>query len=127
MYRIATRTILILALAAGVAACSDEEAPAAQPTATPAAAAGPQRAEITVDAQGYHPDSVEGRVGQPITLVFRRTTDEGCGQELVVPSENIRRDLPLNQPVEITLTPGQAGRVAFTCGMNMLQGAVVVR
>jgi plastocyanin domain-containing protein len=61
-----------------------------------------------------------------VTLVFTRTADDGCGAQLVFPSLNIRRDLPLNEPVEVAFTP-TVGTTAFTCGMSMLRGSVVAR
>jgi plastocyanin domain-containing protein len=39
---------------------------------------------------------------------------------------NLRRELPLQQPVEITVTPA-SGTLAFTCGMDMYRGAVVAQ
>ena len=38
----------------------------------------------------------------------------------------IRRELPLNQPVDIEFTPSKTGNVDFVCGMNMLRGTIVV-
>jgi len=101
--------------------CGDDAA-----TPTPAAGGG-SRVEIEVDASGYHPDRVEARAGEPLTLVFTRTTDRGCGQELLIPDHDVSRELPLDGPVEVTFTPEAAGEIAFTCGMEMYEGAVVVR
>lgn len=104
------------------AACRQDPPPTSG--AHPAAAT--RRVSITVDGRGYHPESVTLPAGRPATLVFTRTTDEGCGQQLVFPSLNIRRDLPLGQPVEITITPA-SGTLTFTCGMAMYRGSVVAR
>ncbi|MFO0646468.1 MAG: cupredoxin domain-containing protein [Polyangiales bacterium] len=84
------------------------------------------RVAVAVDAQGYHPASINLPAGRPATIVFTRTSDEGCGQQVVFPSLNIRRDLPLNRPVEVALTPS-VGTIAFTCGMNMLRGSIVAQ
>ena len=84
------------------------------------------RHAIEVDARGYHPDRVEARAGEPVTLVFTRTTEAGCGEELVIASQDIRRDLPVGEAVEVTFTP-EVGEVTFACGMEMYRGAVVVR
>jgi len=112
-----SRQCFLIALIGLVAACdSTAEAPES----------GPVRHEIEVDAEGYHPDRVEARAGEPVTLVFTRTTDDGCGQELVIADHDIERELPLNEPVEVTFTPA-AGEIAFACGMDMYRGAVVVR
>lgn len=44
-----------------------------------------------------------------------------------VPSLNIKRALPLNEPVAIEFTPANTGDVAFACGMNMLKGVVIIQ
>jgi len=63
----------------------------------------------------------------PARLTFVRTTDKTCGTAVAFPSLNIRRELPLNQPVEIEFTPPTTGNLEFVCGMNMLRGTVVVQ
>lgn len=82
---------------------------------------------VAVTAQGYEPARAQAPANAPIRLVFTRTTDEGCGQQLAVPSLNLRRDLPLNEPVELDVTMPPSGSLAFTCGMDMYRGAVVVQ
>lgn len=81
---------------------------------------------VTVDAVGYHPEETRAPAGKPVRLVMTRTTDEGCGQELLVPSLKLKRELPLNQPVAIDLTMPASGKLTFTCGMDMMRGALVV-
>jgi plastocyanin domain-containing protein len=46
---------------------------------------------------------------------------------IVVPSLAVRRALPLNQAVEVEFLPERAGDIALACGMNMLQGTIVVQ
>ena len=82
---------------------------------------------ISVDASGYHPGSVRAPAGKPVHLIFTRTSDEGCGHQVVFPTLGIRRDLPLNQPVTVDVTMPASGSVAFACGMNMLRGSVVAQ
>jgi cobalt-zinc-cadmium efflux system membrane fusion protein len=103
------------------------------PTATPAsrgreqgAGAGAQTAKIIVGEQGYEPAKVTLRAGAPARLTFVRVTDNTCGTEVVFPSLNIERVLPLNEPVVIEFTPAKSGDIAFACGMGMLHGTVVV-
>jgi Cu+-exporting ATPase len=67
------------------------------------------------------------RAGIPARLTFLRTTDKTCGTEVVFPSLNTKRTLPLNEPVTIEFTPEKTGEIAFACGMNMLHGSVVVQ
>ena len=98
---------------------------ACQKEAPPATADGRHAVAITVDAVGYHPAESHAKAGQPVRLVVTRTTDDGCGQELVVPSLNLKRELPLKQPVNIDLTMPAKGAVAFECGMGMMHGSIV--
>jgi len=85
------------------------------------------RVEIEVGARGYDPERVDATAGEPLTLVFTRVTDEGCGDELVIASQDIRRELPLDEPVQVTFTPERSGELRFTCGMDMYDGTIVVR
>lgn len=85
-----------------------------------------RRVEIRVDERGYHPGTVRVQPGETITLVFTRTTSAGCGGTVVIPSRNIRRQLPVNEPVEITVTVRERESLSFTCGMGMYRGSVVV-
>ena len=82
---------------------------------------------VEVGASGYSPSEVTAAAGEEVRLVFTRTSDEGCGQQLVFPDMNIRRDLPLDEAVPVEITMPASGSVAFTCGMGMYRGAVVVR
>jgi plastocyanin len=103
----------------------------ANASATPASssngAKAVQTAKVVVNEKGYEPARVTLRAGTPARITFVRTTDKTCGTEVVFPSLNIKRALPLNKPVVIEFTPARSGDIAFACGMNMLQGTVVVR
>jgi plastocyanin domain-containing protein len=81
--------------------------------------------EVKVDATGYHPDKLHAKAGKPVRMLVTRTTDDGCGQELVVPSLHLKYELPLNQPVAIDITMPEKGELAFACGMDMYRGSIV--
>ena len=81
--------------------------------------------EVKVDATGYHPDKLHAKAGKPVRLVVTRTSDDGCGQQLVVPSLHLKYELPLNQPVAIDVTMPEKGELAFACGMDMYKGSIV--
>lgn len=98
----------------------------APPSSTPSHEAAVQTARITVGEQGFDPARVTLHAGVPARLTFMRTTDKTCATAVVFSSLNIRRELPLNQPIEVTITPARAGEIQFACGMNMLRGTVVV-
>jgi cobalt-zinc-cadmium efflux system membrane fusion protein len=86
-----------------------------------------QTARVVVNEQGYKPATVTLRAGTPARITFVRTTDKTCGTEVVFPSLNIKRALPLNEPVAIEFTPSNAGEIAFACGKIMLHGSVIVQ
>jgi hypothetical protein len=85
-----------------------------------------QTARIEVADEGYRPTSVSFTPGVPARITFVRVSDKTCGTEVVIPSMNIRRQLPLNQAVNIDFTP-KAGELEFICGMGMLKGSILVR
>jgi plastocyanin domain-containing protein len=124
------RTFAILLVVSMLVACGDTRPAPAPAPATPAAlpeesvpeASG--RVAITVDGMGFHPSTIHARIGQPLKLVFTRVSEAGCAQELVVASLGVRKPLPLNQPVELDVTP--TSELRFACGMDMLRGQVVV-
>lgn len=89
---------------------------------------GPRRIEVTVSNQGFTPPRIVGRPGEDLTLAFRYEKSAGeCGREVVLPSQNIKKTLTEEKPTEIALhLPQEKGEVTFTCGMNMLRGAIVV-
>ena len=101
--------------------------PASSATGVQAGSTGMQTAKVQVTERGFEPDRVSLKAGSPARLTFVRTTDKTCGTEVVFPSLQIKRDLPLNQPVTIDFTPAKTADIAFACGMNMLQGVVVVQ
>jgi len=86
-----------------------------------------QTAKVIVNEQGYEPATVTLHAGTPARITFLRTTDKTCGTEVVFASLNIKRALPLNEPLVIEFTPATSGDIAFACGMNMLKGVVVVQ
>lgn len=112
---------LAMALVTLLAACSSGASTQAPPD--------DHRRSIAVEVggSGYSPSEVTAAAGEEVRLVFTRTSDDGCGQQLVFPDMNIRRDLPLDEAVPVDITMPASGTVAFTCGMGMYRGSVVVR
>lgn len=87
----------------------------------------PKTVRVTVNKNGFSPSSINVEEGFPITLIFKRATKEGCGDKVVFPSLNITRDLPVGKNVTVKFTPDQSGEIAFTCGMGMYKGKIVVQ
>lgn len=122
--------VLAFAAAAALAGCGGspggDGAQAPPPGPTPMDEAAGNVVVVTVDGAGFHPDRIPAKVGTPITLALVRTTDETCGTEILVPSLGLEKKLPLNERVELTVTPTEKGEIAFACGMDMLKGTIVV-
>ena len=86
-----------------------------------------QTATVKITERGYEPYVLKFRRGVRTRITFVRTTDQTCAKEVVFPELGIKRNLPLNQPIVITLTPRRNGEISFTCGMNMMRGKLIVR
>ena len=85
------------------------------------------RVAIAVTEDGFVPATVTVAAGKPVTLVVTRTTAKTCATELVMPAQNINRELPLGQAVEITFTPERGGELEYACAMGMYKGKVIVK
>lgn len=82
--------------------------------------------EITVADGVYTPARIEVAAGKPITLRFLRKDPSPCAEKVLFDDFGISRDLPLNEPLEVTLTPVAPGEYEFTCQMRMYRGRLVV-
>lgn len=111
--------ILAACLAAALVGCAREAA--RQGTS------GPARFELAVTDTGFAPGTITVPAGKPVTLVVTRKTDQTCAKEIVFPDQGIRKALPLNEAVEISLPASRPREIAYECGMEMLYGKVVVR
>lgn len=116
--RVTPRTLLLAAVALGLA-CSKSEAAGV-------VASGPVVAVI-VDAKGFTPSSIEVKKGAPMSLRFTRTTDDTCATQVVFPELQVTKDLPLNTPVTLDVPTDTARRLTFQCGMGMFKSSVLVR
>jgi Cu(I)/Ag(I) efflux system membrane fusion protein len=99
---------------------------AAQDVAQPGAGEEKVRTiRIKVD-MGYEPDVVRVRKGEKVKLLFDRREDSECSAEVVFKDFNIRRFLPAFKTTPVIIQPMKAGTFAFSCGMDMLHGKLVV-
>lgn len=102
--------------------------------APPAGAAEPrmedgvQVVDVTVGRMGYEPREIALEAGVPARLVFTRTIEGDCPSQVQVPAFGVEKtDLPMNEPVTVEFTPGEAGTFQFVCGMDMMEGTIVVQ
>ncbi len=82
--------------------------------------------EMLVTEDGFVPDTVKAKKGEPLTLVVTRKTDRTCAKEIVIKDYGIEKKLPKDQPVTVSFTPTKAGNVRYACGMDMSAGTIVV-
>lgn len=82
---------------------------------------------VDVGREGFTPSRVPVKAGQSVQLAFRRTEEGGCGDRVVFPALQLTRALPLGQTVQVQVLAPREGELAFTCGMDMLRGALVVK
>jgi plastocyanin domain-containing protein len=97
--------------------------------AAPASAAGKDEGrtvEVKVTMDGFVPDRIPARKGEPLTLLVTRTTDTTCATEIVIKDLGIEVKLPLGKAVPVRLTPTRSGQLRFACGMDMIAGVIVV-
>lgn len=85
----------------------------------------PREIEIVVDG-GYQPSRIVVRQGERVRLKIVRKDYSPCAREIVFPSLDIRRELPVNEPAFIDLPALAPGEVELHCGMKMLRGTIVV-
>lgn len=81
--------------------------------------------DILVDG-GYKPENIKIKNGQTTKLIFERRDPNTCLEEIIIPDFKIKRYLPLNEKVEINLSPTKAGVYSTHCGMGMFHGKIIV-
>lgn len=80
---------------------------------------------IVVDG-GYSPSTIHAQKGKKLTIHFERHDDIKCTDEVVFPDFNINKYLTPHKTTTIEITPKKAGEFRFHCGMDMLEGRIVV-
>src|SRR5262245_42104198 len=123
--RQAAMVVTLVALAALSACKNDGDAvassppPGAPPPRAPGSAA-PANARVvasTASEQGFTPATVPVKKGETVVLRFTRTTPSECLKQIVLPDLNIKKDLPVNTPVDVVIKPEKEGKIAFQCWM----------
>lgn len=89
---------------------------------------GVQVVQVEAAMTGFTPARVRLAADVPARLVFTRTDESACLEQVQIPDYGIDPvDLPLNEAVAIEFTPRDAGTFSFVCGMEMQTGTVVVQ
>lgn len=82
---------------------------------------------VEVTARGFVPDSVDVFLGSVTTLIFTRKVERTCVKRLVLGLDDehtVERDLPIDQPVALTLKFDRVGELKFSCAMGMRFGSI---
>lgn len=75
---------------------------------------------------GYKPNTITIAHGKPSVVTFTRKDVNSCLEEIVLPDFKIKKFLPLDTPVAITLSPTKPGTYTMHCNMNMFHGKIIV-
>lgn len=75
---------------------------------------------------GYKPENIRIKKGKTTKLIFKRTDPNTCLEEIIIPDFKIKKYLPLNEKVEIELSPEKSGVFQTHCGMGMFHGKIIV-
>ena len=76
--------------------------------------------------RGYVPSRIDLEAGVPATLRFERREDDPCTEMLVSELWPNAHRLVAHGETAIRFTPQRPGRFAFTCGMGMYSGELVI-
>ncbi len=128
------RTLLVVFAALGsflgAASCDKKSNASSGPPSSEAPAAAPGEVRVVASEHGFAPASIslpKGGPGSKATITFVRTTDKTCATEVVFPDLNVKKELPLNQPVAIEVPTDSARTLTFQCGMGMYKGSLLVK
>jgi plastocyanin domain-containing protein len=86
-----------------------------------------QTVNLSVTEKGFEPSSIDVKPGVPVVLKVTRKTDATCATQVQIPSHKIKRDLLLNKEVSIEIGKLEKGEIRFACGMNMLEGKIIIK
>jgi plastocyanin domain-containing protein len=76
---------------------------------------------------GYKPGTIIIPMHKTSEITFTRRDSNSCLEEIVIPDFKIKKFLPLNKAITITLSPTKPGTFGIHCGMNMFHGKIIVQ
>ena len=137
MLRASTASALLVLAALSLPACSKpagdvQTAPSSDQPAPVAAQANlpiPQdakRIEVAVTDEGFSPATIDVKKGETVVLRFNRTTKSECLKAVEIPDLGIKKDLPMNTPVEVAIAPPKEGKMVLQCWMAMVKATINV-
>jgi len=116
------RTLVLMAVTTlALVGCKKEAGGEAVKQVAPA-----RTVELKVTEQGFEPDKVQLKQGEPVRFRVTRVTENTCATDILVAGTDIKVKLPMNEPQEFDYTPEKAGTVKFGCAMGMMVSGVMV-
>lgn len=85
-----------------------------------------QDVNLQVTENGFEPSEVKIKPGTHVVLHITRKTNVTCATNVVIKEKNIKKELPLNQQVDIDLGKLKKGDLRYACGMDMITGHLIV-
>lgn len=86
-----------------------------------------QKITIEVKDGVYQPATIAVDINRPVTFIFVRKDPSPCAEYVIFKRLEISRQLPLDQPVEVSFKLAEPGEYEFTCQMGMYRGRVIAR
>ncbi len=74
---------------------------------------------------GYQPSVIKIPTGKTTKINFLRKDSSSCLEEVVISDFRVKRYLPLNKKVTVSVSPEKPGEYEFACGMNMFHGKII--
>ena len=115
------RMIILVALVGCASHAISGEAKPIEPTSMT------RTVQVEITKAGFVPADFSVALGDVVTFVFTRKVEHTCVKHVIVSLASDRkldRELPMEQPVAITLHFDRAGDVELSCPMRMY-GAVI--
>ena len=83
--------------------------------------------KVVVTKDGFAPQQISFKKGQPLKVAFYRADSENCASEIVFKDLNIRKKLPVGEVVTVDIPTDKTGEFSFACGMDMYKGKIVIQ
>lgn len=124
-----TGTMVFFGFACNKTEDSAHAAPSASPVQkAPAEAQKPvgRLIAVSVTNDGFSPSKIDVKKGETVTLRFTRTTKSECLKAISIPDLKIEKDLPMDTPVDVVMTPEKEGPMVLQCWMAMVKATIQV-
>lgn len=82
--------------------------------------------KVVVSRDGFAPQEITYKKGQPLKIAFVRVDEENCADEIVFKDLNITKKLAVGEVVAVDVPTDKTGEINFACGMNMYKGKIVI-